>query len=94
VSVAADAVSRHGSRARAGGRQARTRRSRCARDWDALLDAETCGHADVKAALARVLHLRALWPDGVKRYVASMYEMEPDAWERVAQFIDTATRSD
>jgi DNA-binding transcriptional MerR regulator len=62
--------------------------------WDALLDAETCGHADVKAALARVLHLRALWPDGVKRYVASMYEMEPEAWERVAQFIDTPSRSD
>jgi DNA-binding transcriptional MerR regulator len=56
--------------------------------WDALLDAETCGRADVKAALARVLRLRTQWPDGVKRYVASMYEMEPEAWERVAQFID------
>ena len=58
--------------------------------WDALLDAETCGHADVKAALARMLHLRAHWPDGVKRYVASMSEMEPDTWERVAQFIEAA----
>jgi MerR family transcriptional regulator, thiopeptide resistance regulator len=62
--------------------------------WDALLDAETCGQADVKAALARVMHLRIHWPDGVKRYVASMYEMEPEAWERVAQFIDTGPRSD
>ena len=62
--------------------------------WDALLDAETCGHADVKAALARVLHLRTHWPDGVKRYVASMYEMEPETWERVAQFIDAGSRSE
>jgi len=61
--------------------------------WDALLDAETCGHADVKAALARVLRLRAHWPDGVKRYVASMYEMEPDVWERVAHFIEAGSRS-
>jgi len=47
----------------------------------------------VKAALARALHLRAHWPDGVKRYVASMYEMEPDVWERFAQFIDARSRS-
>lgn len=62
--------------------------------WDALLDAETCGHTDVKAALARVLHLRTHWPDGVKRYVASMYEMEPEVWERVAQLIDTGSQAD
>jgi DNA-binding transcriptional MerR regulator len=35
--------------------------------WDALLDAETCGAVDVKAALVRVLRLRTQWPDGVKR---------------------------
>ena len=61
--------------------------------WNTLLDAETCGHAEVKAALARILHLRAQWPDGVKRYVASMYEMEPETWERVAQFIDAGSRA-
>jgi len=47
----------------------------------------------VKAALARVLRLRAHWPNGVKRYVASTYEMEPDVWERVAEFIDAGSRS-
>ena len=47
----------------------------------------------LKAALARVLHLRTHWPDGVKRYVASMYEMEPEAWERIAQFLDTGSPS-
>ena len=36
----------------------------------------------------------AAWPDGVKRYVASMYEMEPDVWERVAEFIDAGSRSE
>ena len=31
---------------------------------------------------------RAAWPAGLRRYVASCYEMEPDAWERVVGFID------
>ena len=26
---------------------------------------------------------RAAWPAGLRRYVASCYEMEPDVWERV-----------
>jgi len=31
---------------------------------------------------------RAAWPAGLRRYIASCYEMEPDAWERVVGFID------
>jgi DNA-binding transcriptional MerR regulator len=31
---------------------------------------------------------RAAWPGGLRRYVASCYEMEPDIWERVVGFID------
>ena len=31
---------------------------------------------------------RAAWPGGLRRYVASCYEMEPDVWERVVGFID------
>ena len=31
---------------------------------------------------------RAAWPAGLRRYVASCYEMEPDDWERVVGFID------
>jgi DNA-binding transcriptional MerR regulator len=31
---------------------------------------------------------RAAWPAGLRRYVASCYEMEPDVWERVVSFID------
>ena len=31
---------------------------------------------------------RAAWPAGLRRYAASCYEMEPDAWARVVGFID------
>ena len=31
---------------------------------------------------------RAGWPTGLRRYVASCYGMEPDAWERVVAFIE------
>jgi DNA-binding transcriptional MerR regulator len=31
---------------------------------------------------------RARWPPGLRRYVASCYAMEPDAWERVVTFIE------
>jgi len=56
--------------------------------WNALVDAETDGNADVRRALERAWRVRAHWPDGVRRYVASMYEMEPEAWERVAAFLE------
>jgi DNA-binding transcriptional MerR regulator len=56
--------------------------------WSALVDAETEGNAETKRALERAWDVRTHWPDGVRHYVASMYEMEPDAWERVARFIE------
>jgi DNA-binding transcriptional MerR regulator len=31
---------------------------------------------------------RARWPTGLRRYVASCYEMEPETWERVVAFIE------
>jgi hypothetical protein len=31
---------------------------------------------------------RAAWPDGLRRYVASCYEMDLEIWERVVGFID------
>jgi hypothetical protein len=37
---------------------------------------------------------RRQWPDGMKRYVASLYEMDVDTWQRVADFIErTASAS-
>src|SRR5712692_4126430 len=55
--------------------------------WDALLDAETGGDAETKAAMRKAWADRRNWPDGMRRYVASLYDAEPDAWERVAAFV-------
>jgi len=60
--------------------------------WDALLDRETGGDADMNARRRRSWAGRRRWPDGMRRYVASLYETEPSAWERVADFIDDARR--
>jgi len=56
--------------------------------WSALVDAETEGNADVKHGIERAWRYRTHWPDGVRQYVASMYEMETAAWDRVATFIE------
>ncbi len=56
--------------------------------WDALLDAEAGGDAGTKAAIQKAWSNRRNWPDGMRRYVASLYDTEPDAWERVAMFLD------
>jgi hypothetical protein len=60
--------------------------------WEAPLDAEVVGDAATKAAMQKAWANRRNWPDGMRRYVASLYEAEPDAWERVASFLD-ATRT-
>jgi DNA-binding transcriptional MerR regulator len=46
--------------------------------WRETVDSETL------AALTR----RAQWPDGMRRYVASLYETTPDIWERVVGFVE------
>jgi hypothetical protein len=33
---------------------------------------------------------RRQWPDGMKRYVASLYEVDVDTWQRVTDFIERA----
>ena len=33
---------------------------------------------------------RRSWPVGMKRYWASLYEMDADTWERVTDFIEKA----
>jgi DNA-binding transcriptional MerR regulator len=58
--------------------------------WDALLETEACGDRATKAALQNAWANRRIWPDGVRRYVASLYDAQPDAWERVAAFLDAA----
>ena len=46
--------------------------------WRETVDPETL------AALTR----RARWPDGMRRYVASLYETTPDIWERIVGFVE------
>ena len=55
--------------------------------WDALLDAETGGDVATSAAMRNAWANRGNWPDGMRRYVASLYEAEADEWERVAAFV-------
>jgi DNA-binding transcriptional MerR regulator len=37
----------------------------------------------------RALQSRAEWPTGMRRYIASLYDATPDAWERVMNFLGT-----
>jgi DNA-binding transcriptional MerR regulator len=66
-----------------------TTRSLVAR-WDVMVQQETGGDADT---IARIRKAWANWrnyPDGVKRYAASLYGSEPDVLERVMEFIGRA----
>ncbi len=70
------------------------------RELAAALDrVHPSGHPRLRELLARSREIiapetrdawsrRAAWPDRLRRYVASCYEMEPDVWERVVGFID------
>jgi DNA-binding transcriptional MerR regulator len=58
--------------------------------WDAMLDQETGGDVDTKTAMRKAWANWRNWPDGMRRYVASLYATEPAALERVAEFIVSA----
>jgi DNA-binding transcriptional MerR regulator len=51
-----------------------------ARRWRDTIDPDTW------AACQR----RALWPDGMRRYVASLYDATPERWERVVALVESA----
>jgi DNA-binding transcriptional MerR regulator len=56
--------------------------------WDAMVQQETGGDADM---IARIRKGWANWrhyPDGMRRYVASLYGSEPAVLERVVEFIE------
>jgi DNA-binding transcriptional MerR regulator len=59
-----------------------------AAEWNALLEREADGDAETIAARRKAWTHRHRWPDGMRRYVASLYDAEPAVWERVAAFID------
>ena len=58
--------------------------------WHALIDAEADGDVTTAAYKKRAWAARHRWPEGMRRYVASVYDADPAAWERVADFIERA----
>jgi MerR family transcriptional regulator, thiopeptide resistance regulator len=59
--------------------------------WRAIVDDEADGDEDTKAAMLKAFKGRGSWPDGLKRYWASLYDMDAATWERVAAFIERAS---
>ena len=60
--------------------------------WRALLEAETGGDEEIKRDMIDAISRRRQWPDGMRRYMASLYELDVDTWLRVTDFIErTAT---
>ena len=64
------------------------------RRWRALLDAETGGDEEIKRDMLDALSRRRQWPDGMRRYIASLYELDVDTWQRVTDFIERAATID
>ena len=58
--------------------------------WQTLLDVETNGDAGIKADHTAFVQQRRSWPDGMRRYMASLYDTDADTWSRVADFIEQA----
>ncbi len=56
--------------------------------WRAIIDDETEGDEAVKTRMKCVWAGRRTWPPRLKRYVASLYQMEPETWAQVTDFID------
>ena len=61
--------------------------------WQALLHFETGGDPEMKAGMMKAWTYRGNWPAGLRQYVASLYAMEYDTWEKVADFIEQALES-
>jgi MerR family transcriptional regulator, thiopeptide resistance regulator len=57
---------------------------------DAIFDREFGGDMEVRAAVRTAWLRRPHWPGGVTRWVASSYDMDPETWTAVADFLDAA----
>jgi DNA-binding transcriptional MerR regulator len=62
--------------------------------WRTLVEAETLGDEDLKRDALEAFSRRRQWPDGMRRYIASLYELDVDTWQRVADFIERAATID
>ena len=61
--------------------------------WQAIVDEETGGDEAIRAGMLKAFRARDTWPAGLKRYWASLYNMDAATWERVADFIERAHSS-
>ena len=62
--------------------------------WRALVDAETMGDEELKRDALDAFARRRQWPDGMRRYIASLYELDVDTWQCVTDFIERAATID
>ena len=62
--------------------------------WRALVDAETLGDEGLRRDALDAFSRRRQWPDGMRRYIASLYELDVDTWQRVTDFIERAATID
>jgi hypothetical protein len=58
--------------------------------WQALLDVASNGDEEIKADSAAFVRRRESWPDGMRRYIASLYDTDVKTWSRVTEFIEQA----
>jgi MerR family transcriptional regulator, thiopeptide resistance regulator len=58
--------------------------------WRALLDEETGGDKQTNEEMLRAFHGRRNWPDGMTRYIASLYDTDAATFRRVSDFIEEA----
>jgi len=57
--------------------------------WRAIVEDEMSNVDEAtKAKIKDVFAGRKTWPPSLKQYVASLYQLEPASWERVAEFLD------
>lgn len=62
--------------------------------WRAIVGDEMSGADEAaKAQIQEMFAHRRTWPASLKRYVASLYRLEPAVWDRVADFIDRGSQS-
>ena len=61
--------------------------------WNAMLEDEADGDPAIKSWMRKAWAGRRDWPPTFTRYVASLYLMEPETWEAVADFIERASAS-
>ena len=62
--------------------------------WRALIDSETLGDEELKRDALDAFSRRREWPSGMRRYIASLYELDVETWQRVTDFIERAATID